>query len=92
MKTIQHTLLATFAAVWMTACVTDPNSPGLEYMPDMYRSPAVEAYVDYGQEPYEVGEEVARADWRAPFVGPLRTCKRNRSACAASQKARTSAA
>ena len=27
MKTIQHTLLATFAAVWLTACVTDPNSP-----------------------------------------------------------------
>lgn len=31
-----------------TACTTDPNAPGVEYMPDMYRSPAVEAYVDYG--------------------------------------------
>jgi mono/diheme cytochrome c family protein len=29
------------------ACTKDPNSPGYEYMPDMYRSPAVEAYVDY---------------------------------------------
>ncbi|MFD1551528.1 OmpA family protein [Putridiphycobacter roseus] len=33
----------------MSSCVGDSNSPGLEYMPDMYRSPAVEAYVDYGQ-------------------------------------------
>ena len=66
MKTIQYTLLATFAAVWLTACVTDPNSPGLEYMPDMYRSPAVEAYVDYGQDPFEVGEEVARAQRNTP--------------------------
>lgn len=36
----------------LTGCTSDPNSPGLEYMPDMYRSPAVEAYVDYGQDPY----------------------------------------
>ena len=35
--------------VFMTSCSNDPNSPGVEYMPDMYRSPAVEAYVDYGQ-------------------------------------------
>ena len=66
MKTAQKILLPTFAAVVLTACVTDANSPGLEYMPDMYRSPAVEAYVDYGQEPYEVGEEVARAQRNTP--------------------------
>lgn len=30
------------------ACTSDPNAPGVEYMPDMYRSPAPEAYVDYG--------------------------------------------
>lgn len=52
--------------VFLTACTTDPNSPGLEYMPDMYRSPAIEAYVDYGQEAYEVGEEVARAQRNTP--------------------------
>ncbi|GIV42529.1 MAG: cytochrome c [Vicingaceae bacterium] len=33
----------------LIACKSEPNSPGFEYMPDMYRSPAVEAYVDYGQ-------------------------------------------
>lgn len=35
-------------AVFMTSCMKDPNSPGVEYMPDMYRSPAIEPYVDYG--------------------------------------------
>tara|TARA_B100000508_G_scaffold141092_1_gene146393 strand:- start:48313 stop:49092 length:780 start_codon:yes stop_codon:yes gene_type:complete len=33
----------------MSSCVSDPDSSGLEYMPDMYRSPAVEPYVDYGR-------------------------------------------
>jgi len=33
----------------MFSCVGDPNSPGLEYMPDMYRSPSIEAYVDYAE-------------------------------------------
>jgi mono/diheme cytochrome c family protein len=33
----------------MVSCVADSNSPGLEYMPDMYRSPAIEAYVDYAE-------------------------------------------
>lgn len=32
-----------------SSCVKDENSPGYEYMPDMYRSPAIEAYVDYGE-------------------------------------------
>ncbi len=32
----------------VTSCRVDPNSAGYEYMPDMYRSPALEAYVDYG--------------------------------------------
>jgi mono/diheme cytochrome c family protein len=32
----------------LTSCKEDPDSPGVEYMPDMYRSPALEAYVDYG--------------------------------------------
>lgn len=33
----------------LTSCSTDPDSPGTEYMPDMYRSPAIETYVDYGE-------------------------------------------
>lgn len=35
------------AVIALASCTTDKNSPGVEYMPDMYRSPAVEAYVDY---------------------------------------------
>ncbi len=34
--------------VLASSCVKDEDSAGYEYMPDMYRSPAVEAYVDYG--------------------------------------------
>jgi len=34
--------------VTASSCTKNSDSPGLEYMPDMYRSPAVEAYVDYG--------------------------------------------
>lgn len=54
---------AIFAGV-MSSCVSDPNSPGLEYMPDMYRSPAVEAYVDYAEvrglfRPELVGDQVS---------------------------------
>jgi hypothetical protein len=28
----------------LSSCTTDPNSPGIEYMPDMYRSPSYETY------------------------------------------------
>ncbi len=33
----------------INSCSSDPDSPGKEYMPDMYRSPAIEVYVDYGE-------------------------------------------
>lgn len=64
------------ALVATTGCVNNPDSPGLEYMPDMYRSPAVEAYVDYGQDPYQVGEDVAAAQRmvqsaRKPVAGTI---------------------
>ena len=31
------------------SCVSDPDSSGLEYMPDMYRAPSIEVYVDNGE-------------------------------------------
>lgn len=37
------------ALLFLSSCVREENSPGYEYMPDMYRSPAIEAYVDYGE-------------------------------------------
>lgn len=36
------------ATATLASCTADKNAPGVEYMPDMYRSPALEAYVDYG--------------------------------------------
>ena len=35
--------------VMLSSCSSSSDSPGKEYMPDMYRSPAIEAYVDYGE-------------------------------------------
>ena len=58
MKTHSKQLLpiaALTGLVVLSGCVTDPNSPGLEYMPDMYRSAAIEAYVDYGMDEYAFG-------------------------------------
>lgn len=37
------------ALLILVSCINEENSPGYEYMPDMYRSPAIEAYVDYGE-------------------------------------------
>ncbi len=64
------------AVVLMTSCNGDPNSPGIEYMPDMYRSHAVEAYVDYGQDPYYFDDSVVVAQRntqsaRKPPVGAV---------------------
>lgn len=41
--------LAVTAGFVIASCTADPDSSGLEYMPDMYRSPAIEPYVDYGE-------------------------------------------
>ena len=46
-------------AVLLSSCAEPYNSPGYEYMPDMYRSPAVEAYVDYGMDPFHFGDSAA---------------------------------
>lgn len=45
-----HKIAAGIAlTVIFSSCVKNENSFGYEYMPDMYRSPAQEAYVDYGE-------------------------------------------
>lgn len=64
----------------LVSCSKDPNSPGYEYMPDMYRSPSVEAYVDYshmdvqsarvpakGTIPYSEDESKAIFNFPYPF-------------------------
>ena len=54
-------ILPATLAVFALASCGHPDSPGLEYFPDMYRSPAVEAYVDYGQDPYYFGDSLVEA-------------------------------
>lgn len=46
LKAIKIQISAMVIALTFMAC-ENPNSPGVEYMPDMYRSPAIETYVDY---------------------------------------------
>ena len=37
-------ILGALIMVTVVGCTTDPQSPGIEYMPDMYRTPALEPY------------------------------------------------
>ena len=41
-------MAAVAVVVTVSSCTKSEDSAGYEYMPDMYRSPAVEAYTDYG--------------------------------------------
>lgn len=47
-RIIGNIAIAAVTTVILGSCSSDPDSPGLEYMPDMYRSPAIEPNVDYG--------------------------------------------
>jgi len=38
-------LVGVVAALGLVSCTADPNSPGVEYMPDMYRATGYEAYL-----------------------------------------------
>lgn len=63
-KTKQSILAASVALVGafgLTSCKKSDQSAGYEYMPDMYRSPAIEAYVDYGMDPFHFGDSLAIA-------------------------------
>lgn len=44
-----YIVVVSSGVIALNSCVTDPDSPGLEYTPDMYRSPALEPYVDYAE-------------------------------------------
>lgn len=65
----------------LSSCTKDPNSPGYEYMPDMYRSPSVDAYLDYnhpdqqsakvpaaGTVPFSADENKAVFNFPYPFA------------------------
>lgn len=48
-KLTRNIAYLSLAVLGLASCSADKDSAGLEYMPDMYRSAAIEAYVDYGQ-------------------------------------------
>ena len=48
-RLIGGVMLTAVSALMLGSCSSDKDSSGLEYMPDMYRSPAIEPYVDYGE-------------------------------------------
>ena len=47
MRIIINTIFAAAIVTLLLVGCKDAQSPGVEYMPDMYRSPAIEVYVDY---------------------------------------------
>jgi len=59
---INQIIIASLITFCFASCVVDPNSPGVEYMPDMYRSPAIEAYVDYGFDEFKPGMTAEKAN------------------------------
>ncbi|MFN5983389.1 MAG: c-type cytochrome [Fluviicola sp.] len=63
----QFSLVALLAA----ACSSDPDSAGVEYMPDMYRSPAIEPYVDYGEVRGKINDDLKMR--RSAMVPPRYT-------------------
>lgn len=73
----KHTLILSSAALavfTLASCGGDPDSPGIEYFPDMYRSPAVEAYVDYGQEPYGINKP--DGEWNYDYADSVAKAQR----------------
>lgn len=48
-KAIASITVVTISTLILGSCSADGDNPGFEYMPDMYRSPAIEPYVDYGE-------------------------------------------
>jgi mono/diheme cytochrome c family protein len=48
-KAIASLAIVATSTLILGSCTTNADSSGSEYMPDMYRSPAIEPYVDYGE-------------------------------------------
>ena len=48
-KAIASLAIVAASTLILGSCTSNTDSSGSEYMPDMYRSPAIEPYVDYGE-------------------------------------------
>lgn len=68
----KNVVLVGIVLVLFSSCNNDPLSPGIEYMPDMYRSPAIEEYVDYGEMKDRIDVEVSETmSARKPVAGTI---------------------
>ncbi|MFT6717030.1 MAG: hypothetical protein ACJA0Q_001680, partial [Saprospiraceae bacterium] len=45
-SSLKSALIGIALLLGVTSCTSDPNSPGLEFMPDMYRPQSYEAYLE----------------------------------------------
>jgi mono/diheme cytochrome c family protein len=64
--------LLTGTSLLVMSCSRNEDSPGYEYMPDMYRSQAVEAYVDYGLVSDDENEDLKNTmSARTPAFGTI---------------------
>jgi hypothetical protein len=68
--------IAAMLILILSSCSSNPDSPGSEYMPDMYGSPAIETYVDYGEirgrEDQEVKNTISARQtpkYTVPYIG-----------------------
>ena len=43
-ETLKISIIFISLVAMLTSCNNDPNSPGYEFMPNMYRSPSLETY------------------------------------------------
>lgn len=69
---IRTSAIAILVGFSATGCIRDEQSPGYEYTPDMYRSPAIEAYVDYGEVRDTIRyEKMHQASARKPVNGTI---------------------
>lgn len=64
--------LAVLVIALISSCTKSEDSAGYEYTPDMYRSPAIEAYVDYGIiKDYQVDSLTETQSARLPVTGTI---------------------
>lgn len=61
--------ILTVYAIVLFSCASDPLSPGLEYMPDMYRSESIETYGEYANQDIQNNENNMGA--RKPVNGTI---------------------
>jgi len=69
---IQRLIFLLFVVSLLYSCSKNPDSPGYEWVDDMYRSQAIEAYVDYGLVGDKVNDTLKRTiSARKPVKGTI---------------------